>query len=224
AVTWGRSPLDLIDQLLASAGTGKRKAGLLPGLFPRPEDRTRARRATWAGRWGMDARRPQGPDRHAGIHTTNFWADPWPGSGPAAPAGAAGGTPADVRHADICKSRPAQLALWMARLSTAMAASWMASDRVGWAWQIRARSSAEPLNSMVSTPSCTSSEALGPMMCRPRTRSVSAWAITFTKPVASAMATARPTAANGKLPVLYGTPSALSCCSVLPTQAISGEV
>src|SRR5690606_17320999 len=36
AVTWGGSPLDFIDQLLASAGTGKRKAGLLPGLVPRP--------------------------------------------------------------------------------------------------------------------------------------------------------------------------------------------
>src|SRR5690606_37781930 len=60
-----------------------------------------------------------------------------------------------------------QLALWMARLSTAMAASWIASDRVGWAWQMRARSSAEPLNSMVNTPSCTSSDALAPMMCRP---------------------------------------------------------
>ena len=41
--------------------------------------------------------------------------------------------------------------------------------------------------------------------------------------LAVAIATARD-GANGKLPVLYGMPSALSCCSVLPTQAISGSV
>src|SRR3546814_19731962 len=35
-----------------------------------------------------------------------------------------------------------QFALWIARLSTAIAASWIDSDRVGWAWQMRARSSA----------------------------------------------------------------------------------
>ena len=35
-------------------------------------------------------------------------------------------------------------------------------------------------------------------------RSVSACAITFTKPAGSSIATARPIAANGKLPVLYG--------------------
>src|SRR5690606_14335664 len=132
---------------------------------------------------------------------------------------------AGIRRADawIHKANP-QFALWMARLSTAMAASCTASDRDGWAWQMRARSSAEPLNSMVSTPSCTSSDTFGPIRCMPSTRSVSAWAMTFTKPVGSAMATARPTAANGKVPALYGTPSALSCCSVLPTQAISGPV
>src|SRR3546814_20567602 len=50
-----------------------------------------------------------------------------------------------------------QFALWIARLSTAIAASWIDSDRVGWAWQMRARSSAEPLNSNVSTPPCKSS-------------------------------------------------------------------
>ena len=54
--------------------------------------------------------------------------------------------------------------------------------------------------------------------------SVSACASTFTKPAGSAIATARPTAANGKLPALYGMPSAFSCSSVLPTQAISGSV
>ena len=37
-------------------------------------------------------------------------------------------------------------------------------------------------------------------------------------------ATARPMAAKGKLPTLYGVPSSLSCFSVLPTQAISGSV
>src|SRR5690606_16432347 len=66
----------------------------------------------------------------------------------------------------FCESRipnpGRQFALWIARLSTAMAASWMTSDRLGCAWQMRARSSAEPLNSIVSTPSWTSSETLAP--------------------------------------------------------------
>src|SRR5690606_27856759 len=95
-----------------------------------------------------------------------------------------------------------QFALWIARLCTAIAASCTASDRLGCAWQMRARSSALPLNSIASTPSWTSSETLAPTRCMPRMVSVSASASTFTKPAGSAIATARPTAANGKLPAL----------------------
>ncbi len=46
----------------------------------------------------------------------------------------------------------------------------------------------------------------------------------FTKPVVSPSARARPLAMNGNCPALYFTPSLFSCCSVLPTHAISGEV
>ncbi len=43
-------------------------------------------------------------------------------------------------------------------------------------------------------------------------------------PVVSPSALARPFAANGKVPARYARPAAFSCCSVCPTQAISGEV
>ena len=54
-----------------------------------------------------------------------------------------------------------------------------------------------------------SSDTSAPTMCTPRMRSVSACAMTFTRPAGSFIATARPIAANGKLPVLYGMPSSL---------------
>ena len=38
--------------------------------------------------------------------------------------------------------------MWMLRLATAIAASLTASVSVGWAWQVRAMSSAEPPNSI----------------------------------------------------------------------------
>src|SRR6185437_7047247 len=117
-----------------------------------------------------------------------------------------------------------QFALWIARLSTDSAASCTTSDRVGCAWMMRARSSEEPLNSIATTPSAISSETSGPHMCTPRMRSVSACAMIFTRPTLSLMASARPLAANGNEPVLYGMPSSLHCCSVLPAQAISGSV
>ena len=62
--------------------------------------------------------------------------------------------------------------MWMARFSTASAASFTASDRVGWAWQVRAMSSAEAPNSIATPHSAISSPASGPMMWAPRTRSV----------------------------------------------------
>ena len=51
--------------------------------------------------------------------------------------------------------------MWMARFSTAMAASLTASDMVGWAWQVRARSSEEPPNSITTAASWISSPAPG---------------------------------------------------------------
>ena len=55
-------------------------------------------------------------------------------------------------------------------------------------------------NSIATTPSAISSEAMGPMTCTPRMRSVAASARILTKPVVSPSARARPLAANGKLP------------------------
>src|SRR3546814_18521769 len=69
------------------------------------------------------------------------------------------------------------------RLSTASAASFMASDKVGCAWQIRAMSSAAPRNSMLVTASAISSAALRPLLSTPRTYSVLASATHLTKPL-----------------------------------------
>ena len=85
-------------------------------------------------------------------------------------------------------------------------------------------SSAEARNSIATTASAINSEAIGPMMCTPRISSVFASAKNFTIPDVSPKARARPFAIKGKVPALYAMPSALSCCSVLPTHAISGEV
>ncbi len=43
-------------------------------------------------------------------------------------------------------------------------------------------------------------------------------------PLVSPSARARPLAANGNVPARYARPAAFNCCSVWPTQAISGEV
>src|SRR5690606_9952862 len=110
------------------------------------------------------------------------------------------------------------------RLSTASAASFVLSLSDGCAWQMRAMSSLLALNSIAITASATSSDAIGPMMCTPRISSVLASATILTKPVVSPSARARPLARKGNWPALYSRPSALSCCSFLPTQEISGEV
>src|SRR5450830_1157090 len=110
------------------------------------------------------------------------------------------------------------------RLSTANAASFVASDSDGCAWQIRAISSEEPRNSIATTASEINSEAIGPTIWIPRISSVVASARNFTIPDVSPKARARPLAINGNVPALYATPSAFNCCSVRPTHAISGDV
>ena len=95
-----------------------------------------------------------------------------------------------------------RLNMWIARPSTASAASRVASESVGWAWQVRAMSSALPANSMTITASAIMSEARGPRMCTPRTRSVAASARILTSPSVSSIALARPFARNGNLPTL----------------------
>jgi hypothetical protein len=61
-------------------------------------------------------------------------------------------------------------------------------------------------------------------MWTPRISSVFASAITLTKPLVSPRARARPFAMNGNVPERTSRPAAFSCCSVWPTQAISGLV
>src|SRR6266496_2888377 len=81
--------------------------------------------------------------------------------------------------------------MWIARPSTARAASFSASLNVGWAWEVRAMSSAEAPNSSASAASAIIVPASGPMMWTPSTRSFAASASTLTKPSVSALARAR---------------------------------
>src|SRR5713101_4064636 len=87
-----------------------------------------------------------------------------------------------------------------ARLSTASAASFIASESEGCAWQIIPMSSLLARNSMATTASAISSEANAPMMCTPSMASVFASARNFTRPLVSPSARARALAMNGKLP------------------------
>ena len=90
--------------------------------------------------------------------------------------------------------------MWIARPATASAASLIASLRVGWAWQVRAMSSAAAPNSMASTASAIKVPASGPMMCTPSTWSVALSARILTKPSVSPLVRARGVAVNGNLP------------------------
>ncbi len=90
----------------------------------------------------------------------------------------------------------------MVQPSTPMAAWRRASERVGWGWQVRATSSDEAENSMATAYSPIISDTSGPIMCAPRTRSVLASAITFTKPSVSWLTLARALAVKGNLPTL----------------------
>ena len=89
---------------------------------------------------------------------------------------------------------------------------------------MRPMSSDAALNSIATTASAIRSDASAAMMCTPRISSVFASAIILTKPSALPMPSARPFAIIGNWPVLISRPSAFSCCSVLPTHAISGSV
>src|SRR5207237_947220 len=88
---------------------------------------------------------------------------------------------------------------------------------------VRCRSSLLAAYSMASTASAISSPAMGPTMCTPRISSSSRAATIFAKPAGCSRARARPLARNGNTPLLYSRPLALTCSSVSPTQAISGQ-
>ncbi len=102
----------------------------------------------------------------------------------------------------VSPAMPSQsVQMWIALPSTASAASFMASGRVGWAWQVRAMSSEEAPNSIASAASAIIVPASGPMICTPSTRSVAASASTLTKPSVSAFVRARALAENGNFPI-----------------------
>src|SRR6516225_8067124 len=92
--------------------------------------------------------------------------------------------------------------IWMARFSTANAASFTASVNVGWGWQVRAMSSDAAPNSMATAASAIILPASAPTMWTPSTRSVLASARIFTKPSVCRFTFARPLAVKGNLPVL----------------------
>ena len=77
-----------------------------------------------------------------------------------------------------------------------------ASVSVGWAWQVRAMSSADAPNSIATAASAIMFAGLGPTMWTPSTRSVAASARIFTKPSVVRLTLARPLAVNGNLPTL----------------------
>ena len=76
---------------------------------------------------------------------------------------------------------------------------------------------------MIATASAIMSDARGPKMCTPSTRSVSPSAITLTTPSVSSSDLARALATNGNLPTRYGRPDSFTCSSVSPTLATSGS-
>src|SRR5262249_11575135 len=137
---------------------------------------------------------------------------------PAVPALAA----LDLAAAGAVKRAPALRHIWMARLSTANAASFTASVNVGWGWQVRAISSDAAPNSMATAASAIMLPASAPTMWTPSTRSVLASARIFTKPSVCRFTFARPLAVKGNLPVLLAMPASFNSSSLFPTEAISG--
>ena len=83
-----------------------------------------------------------------------------------------------------------------------IAASLTASSSVGWAWQVRAMSSALAPNSIAIATSAISTPASGPIMWAPSTRSVAASVRILTNPSVLPTERARLLAMKGNLPVL----------------------
>ena len=142
-----------------------------------------------------------GPGSHARGHDPP-WADP---------------------RASALGENPPQM--WMARFSTAIAASFTASDSVGWAWQVRARSSDEPPNSIGTAASAIRSPASAPMMWTPSTRSVLGVGEHLHEAVGVCASPCAAVGREGELAdVCRRRPAAFSSSSVLPTRGDSGMV
>ena len=74
-----------------------------------------------------------------------------------------------------------------------------------------------------SVASAMRSVACGPITWTPSVSPVSVLPMTFAKPSYSPPMIALAIAWNGTLPTLYGRPWSWHCCSVSPTDAISGR-
>lgn len=92
---------------------------------------------------------------------------------------------------------------WIALLWAAMHASLKASDKVGWAWQVLAKSSELAPYSIPITASEIISPAPGPMMWAPSSLSVFLSAKIFTIPSVLEMALALELAKKGNTPLTY---------------------
>ena len=113
-----------------------------------------------------------------------------------------------ARHAvageALARPGPHRLMESIARLSTASAASWMASDSVGCAWMVRCRSSVLAEYSIASTASADQFARHRADHVDPKISSSSLAETIFAMPCAASIARARPLAANGNAPDLVG--------------------
>ena len=91
-------------------------------------------------------------------------------------------------------------------------------------WHVRAISSELAPNSIARANSAIIVPATALIIDAPKTLSVFSSAIILTKPSVSELIFALEFAKNGNFPTLYLIFSFLSCSSVLPTIATSGEV
>lgn len=92
---------------------------------------------------------------------------------------------------------------WIGLSYVAIHAYLNASERVGWAWHVRAKSSLEAPYYIPITASAIISPAPGDIIWTPRILSVFLSDKTLTKPSVSLFAFALEFAKNGKLPFLY---------------------
>lgn len=90
-----------------------------------------------------------------------------------------------------------------------MHASLNASERVGWAWQVLAKSSELAPYSIPITASEIISPAPGPIICDPSILSVFLSVKIFTRPSVLEIAFALEFARKGKVPLLYSIPKYL---------------
>jgi hypothetical protein len=108
--------------------------------------------------------------------------------------------------------------------ANASAENAIVSESVGCGWIVGPMSSALAPISIASAASAIRSPAFAPTMPAPKSRPLASSNGSLVRPSGRAMLSARPDAAQGKLPLPYLTPFALASVSVRPAQAPSGSV